>query len=274
MTNFIEKQYLINQIQLDQFLLNIIKDYCFENKNTHYEKIRKQERNIRFIKNRTMLKTEIHQGLRKHLPSVIYNNIDKHADQLDDILNNEWNDAEKEIIDECNYFEILFNSIKLKHYSKQKTIRRLYNLKVFKNIAIDSIITSMNHAETVYWDNFTDKTKNDVSTFQYILTPLNYFRRSKYSEHFIYLETSEVYAVPPAWWGWADQTPIHIGILKRNGRNVSYEGNNKWDTVELTRGDIKIKGMVNPITNGIHTIEHNLVSKIIGASYKGEFIMF
>ncbi len=49
MTNFIEKQYLINQIQLDQFLLNIIKDYCFESKNTHDKNIRQKERNIRFI---------------------------------------------------------------------------------------------------------------------------------------------------------------------------------------------------------------------------------
>ena len=275
---FYETQLLIHQLKLDKHILILIKDFVFLDILTRDKNKRTKERNLRFGRNRTMLKILIKEQSSIHnnyyddtgnLPLSFYINIDNKCDALDAQLHETWmSHVENEIAKTWNYFE--------GWQHRQPKIAG--DIGIVKRREISYIIRKAKTEEDVCWTDFNAKIQDDCRAFQeqfvQELVPFGQHAR------FMYLETRDVYFMPYLNEG-APYVPgqyLRIGMMK--GHDI--ECYMKWSMVEIMKNNASFLCSIDPVTQAIYkvislenfTLPPTYLTPLFGVIYKGETLVF
>ena len=273
-----EKQFLINQLKLDKHILFLIKDFVFVDILTSDKNKRTKERNLRFGRNRTMLKLLIKEQSSIYnnyyddtgnLPLSFYMNIDNKCDALDAELHETWVlTVEKGIAKTWNYFE--------GWQHRQPKIAG--DIGIIKRREISYIIRKAKIEEEICWDKFNSKIQDECRAFQ-----LQFVQDLvPFGEHarFMYLETCDVYFMPYLNEG-APYVPgqyLRIGMMKGN----DIECYMKWEMVEIMKNNISFLCSIDPVTQAIYKVislqnfalPPTYSTPLFGVVYKGETLVF
>ena len=252
-----EKQFLINQFKLDKNLLNIIKNYVFENILVRDKKRRYKERNCCYLRERINVKTHVFEMGENNeiieMPNVFYMEIDNKYEEMTLHLNSHWLIVEENV------------SFLWKKYEIMREKNATFGEKVLNQLRDNEIENILANAAT-YDSNCWKKCRDNIIIYvEEFDMELVMFKEI----YFLCIEGRDIYMQSFSEDGLS--TLIRKGVLDNDDDTIIIDRHSWWKEIYLSSGEMC---SINPSTNAIYKHWSYQKSNIIGAFYKNEIVLF